>query len=235
MSTLAEFYAHMRPYLQGARDLAQTRERLGPSPSGDHDFAFYRVLAERNVFRIMNDLYAPLRGLIIREQPGTWTPLVREYVAAHPPSGRHPNGLGEHFSEFLEQRRQRHPEQPDLYEELADYCWVRHAVYSAPDEPGDGFERRLYVRQYSVRIHDYAAALERDPQHPRPEPQPTVLLIYRHARTLETRLFLPSAAGLVALARRQGEPVPEPLRAIPAEHVDVADAQLVDHGVLMPR
>ena len=230
-----EFYARMKPYLQGTRDLEQTREALGASPSGDHDFSFYRVLAERNLFRILRDLYAPLRTLVLRDDPEGWGPMVREFALAHPGGGHHPNALGEPFSEFLAERRERVPEQPVVYEEIADYCWVRQFVYSAPDTQDDGFEQRLFVRQYTHRVHDLVATLERDPKAPLPEPTPVVLLVYRHWRSLETRLFQPSAAGLVALARRQGQPVPEPLRAIPAEHVDVADAQFVEHGVLGPR
>jgi len=235
-ASLAGFYATMKPYLRGEQGLVQTRAALGPSPSGDGDFAFYRVLAERNVFRIMRDLYAPVRTLVLRDDPAAWGPLLRAYVAAHPPGGRHPNDLGVAFSEFLAQRREQHPTQSVLFEEIADFCWIRAAVYSAPDQPGDGFDQRLFVRQYSARVHDLVSALERDPDAPVPaEPQPVILLVYRHWRTLTTRLFQPSAAGLVALARRQQQEVPEPLRAIPDEQVRAADDQLVDHGVLSPR
>lgn len=232
---LADFYAQMKPFLTGAHDLARTREALGSSASGDENFAFYRVLAERNLFKILRDLYAPLRSLILRDEPGTWAPLVRRYAAAHPSGGCHPNSFGEAFSDFLVQRRERVPEQPVVYEELADFLWVRYFVYGAPEADDDGFEQRLFVRQYTHRVHDFVAALELDPDAPAPEPQPVLLLVYRHWRTLETRLFQPSAAGLVALAQRQGAEVPEPLRAVPAEHVEQADEQLVTHGVLGPR
>ncbi|MEM9461476.1 MAG: hypothetical protein AAGF11_45350 [Myxococcota bacterium] len=234
-STLADFYTQMKPFLTGAQTLDQIREALGPSPSGDDNFTFYRVLAERNVFKIMRELYAPLHTLVRREAPETWAPLVRAYVVAYPPGGRHPTCCGKAFSEFLAQRREHEPTQPVVYEELADFCWVRSYVYSAPDGEDDGFDRRLFVRQYTYRVHDLAAALERDAQAPVPDPQPLVLIIYRHTRSLQTRLFLPSAAGLVALAQRQGAEIPEPLRVIPAPHVVEADAQLVAHGVLVPR
>ncbi|MCA9710489.1 MAG: putative DNA-binding domain-containing protein [Myxococcales bacterium] len=231
---LADFFAQMQPFLTGAQDLARTREALGPSPSGDDDFAFYRVLAERNLFKIMRELYGPLRTLVLRDDPERWAPLVRAYARAHPPGGHHPNCFGEALSDFLAAQREQQPEQPVLYEELADFLWIRQAVYAAPDGEGDGFDRRLFVRQYTHRVHDLAVALERDPQAPVPAPQPMLLLVYRHFRSLQTRLFQPSAAGLVALARRQGAPVPEPLQAIPADHVEQAAAQLVAHRVLAP-
>jgi len=234
--SLDDFYAEMKPFLMGEHTLPQTREVLGASPSGDDDFSFYRVLAERNLFKILSDLYAPLRALVLREDPEAWGPLVREYARVHPPGGHHPNSFGEAFSDHLAQRRERDPSQAVIYEEIADFCWIRQYVYSALDEAdqSDGFEQRLFVRHYTHRVHEIVAALEQDAQAPLPEPQPILLLVYRHTRSLQTRLFSPSAAGLVALAKRQHMEVPEALRSIPSEHVATADAQLVEHGVLKP-
>lgn len=238
---LSDFFARMQPYLLGQHDLVETREVLGPSPSGDDDFSFYRVLAQRNLYKVMAELYGPLRTLVLRDQlaehgsdAGTWRAMVEEYIAAHPPGGRHPNCFGEALPEFLATRRERIPSQPVIYEEIADFCWIRMQAHQAPDDEGDGFDSRLFVRQYSYAIPELVGALERDPEAPRPEPQPMVLLVYRHWQHLQVRLFRPSAAGLVALARRQGAEVPPPLQAIPREHVDVAEAQLVEHGVLSP-
>lgn len=243
---LPGFFAQMRPYLLGQQDLAQTRAALGPSPSGDDDFAFYRVLAQRNLFKVLRELYGPLLTLFVRDHDGpdgpdgrgggaaAWRALVEEYIAAHPPGGVHPNCFGEALPELLAARREREPSQPVVYEEIADFCWIRMQVYRAPDDEGDGFDSRLCVRQYSYPIADFVAALERDPSAPVPEPRPVVLLVYRHWRLLQTRIFLPTAAGLVALARRQGAPVPQALQSVPSEHVDVAEAQLVEHGVLAP-
>lgn len=238
-ATLAGFFAQMRPFLTGHQPLPVTRDALGPSPSGDEAFAFYRVLAERNLFQVMRQLYGPLHALVLRDEAegtapaGLWAALVREQIAEHPPRGRHPNDFGEGFWERLAARRQRHPEQTALYEEIADFCWIRMRAASTPDDDGDGFEARLFVRQYGWHVPEFVAALERDPSAPRPEPRPMVLLIHRHARSLQVRVFHPSAAGLVALARRQGTPVPPPLEAVPKEHVDAAEAQLVEHGVLV--
>lgn len=240
-TTLAGFFAQLRPYLTGQQALRPTLAALGPSPSGEQAFAFYRVLAERNLFQVMRQLYAPLHTLVLRDEaegvvgPGLWATLVREQIAARPPSGRHPNEFGEGFSARLGARREREPEQPALYEEIADFCWIRTQAAGAPDDDSDGFDVRLYVRQYGWHVPEFVAALERDAQAPRPEPRPVVLLVYRHARTLHTRIFHPSAAGLVALARRQGVEVPPALRVVPTEHVDAAEAQLVEHGVLVPR
>ncbi|MCX4244992.1 hypothetical protein [Paraliomyxa miuraensis] len=238
---LAAFFAQMKPYLLGQQALAPTLRALGPPHGSEDDFSFYRVLAERNLFKVMLELYGPLRTLWLRRQDelpaavGTWRAMVDEYIAAHPPAGRHPNCFGEALPEFLAARRERIPEQPVVYEELADFCWIRTRAHQAPDDEGDGFDSRLFVRQYSYPIPDFVAALGRDSQAPVPEPQPRVLLVYRHWQQLQVRLFHPSAAGLVALARRQGVEVPAPLQAVPSDHVEIADAALVEHGVLGPR
>lgn len=240
-TALAGFFAHMRPYLVGQQGLAPTRDALGPSPSGDEAFAFYRVLVERNLFQVMRQLYAPLHALVLRDEaeglaaPGLWSALVREQLAAHPPSGRHPNCFGEGFSEQLAARRLREPQQTALYEEIADFCWIRMRAGSALDDIGDGFDVRLFVRQYGWHVPELVTLLERDPSTPRPEPRPMVLLVYRHIQSLQTRVFRPSAAGLVALARRQEAPVPPALQAVPVAHIDAAEAQLIEHGILMPR
>ena len=233
---LQEFFAQMRPYLSGERDLPQVVEALGASPSGDDNFAFYRVLAERNLFKILFELYGPLRTLIVRQRSAdTWRQLVREYVDTHLPAGHHPNEAGGAFSDFLAARRQRETSQPTVWEEVADFCWTRTSVSSAPDGPGDGFEQRLHVRQYTHAVSHIVTLLERDAEAELPEPAPELIVIYRHWQTLETRLFRPSAAGLVALAVRQGLPVPEPLKVVPDDHVVIADEQLVAHGVLSPK
>lgn len=240
-ATLSEFFAHMRPYLEGRQDLARTKDALGPSPSGDDCFAFYRVLAERNLFKIMRELYAPLHVLVRRDEaegtvpPGLWGTLVREQIAHNPPGGRHPNCFGEGFAALLSARRELEPDQPALYEEIADFCFVRMQAAHAPDGDDDGFGTRIHVRQYGWHVPEFVAALERDPAAPRPEPRPMVLVVHRHVRTLVTRVFHPSAAGLVALARRQGAAIPPAFHAVPHEHVDAAEAQLVEHGVLSPR
>ncbi|MEM7151349.1 MAG: hypothetical protein AAF799_00835 [Myxococcota bacterium] len=232
---LPEFFAQMRPYLSGERPLPAVVEALGASPSGDDNFAFYRVLAERNLFKILFELYRPLRTLIVRQRSAdTWRQLVREYVDTHLPAGHHPNAAGAAFSEFLAARRQRDDSQPTSWEEIADFCWTRTYVVSAPDGPDDGFDQRLHVRQYTHPISQIVTLLERDAEAELPEPAPELLLIYRHWETLETRLFRPSAAGLVALAVRQGLPVPEPLAVVPDDHVAIAQEQLVAHGVLSP-
>lgn len=239
-ATLVGFFARMRPYLTGQQALGPTLEALGSSPSGDEAFAFYRVLVERNLFQTMRQLYAPLHTLVLRDEadgvvaPGSWAAMVGEQIATRPPSGRHPNEFGEGFAARLTARREREPGQPAIYEEIADFCFARMRAASAPDGDGDGFDVRLHVRQYGWHVPELVAALERDPTAPRPEPRPMVLIIYRHARTLHTHTFHPSAAGLVALARRQGAAVPRALQAVPREHVDAAEAQLVEHGVLVP-
>lgn len=232
---LESFFGHMRGYLLGDSTLAETREQLGPSPSGDQNFSFYRVLVQRNVFKILGEVHSPTRQLMERESPGLWATLVEEYIDAHPPTHWHPSQVGEHLSDFLAERRQGGDARLlAVYEEVADFCWTRQLAQRCPDDVGDGFDQRLFVRQYTSAVPPFVAALTQDKDTPIPPPQPTVVVIYRHVRELDVRVFSPSAAGLVALAKRQGAPIPEPLRAIPQDHVRVAEQQLAQFGIVEP-
>nr|MCH9686063.1 hypothetical protein [Deltaproteobacteria bacterium] len=197
--------------------------------------AFYRVLVERNVFQILAEQHGPTRTVMQRLQPGLWASVVRQYVDAHPPTHWHPSYVGAGLSEFLAECREAGDQRIDpLFEEVADFCWVRMLAQRCPDGVGDGFEQRLFIRQYTRPIAPLVAAITEDPNAPIPPPQPVVVFIYRHWRDLDVRVFSPSAAGLVALARRQGATVPEALQAVPPEDVEAADTLLVEHGVLVP-
>ncbi len=233
--TLDGFFDHMRAYLRGERTLAQTREQLGPSPSGDDDFAFYRVLIERNVFQILAELHGPTRILMQRLEPGLWGPLVRDYLTAHPPTHWHPSQVGEQLSEYLVQRREGGDARLlPVFEEVADFCWTRQLAQRCPDDVGDGFDQRVFIRQYTLAVPQLVTALQKADDAPIPPSRPIVVMIYRHWRDLDVRVFSPSAAGLVAFARRQGAAVPEALRAVPEDQVIAAQAQLVEHGILSP-
>ncbi len=234
--SLHAFFDAMGPMLSGRTSAAEVEAELGAtSPSGTENLGFYAVLVERNHFKILRDLFGPIRTLALRRSDTLWGRLVRDYTRKHPAGHWDPNRFGASFSEYLANLRQRHGELPTLFEELADYLYIRHLAYSSPDEPGDGFETRLFVRQYSHAVPDVLDALARDPEADLPGAKPIVVIVYRHARHRELRTFYPSAAGLGALARRQGvDSMPEMFKALPAQTLDAAEANLVEHGVLTP-
>jgi hypothetical protein len=230
--SLPAFFAAMRPMLLGERSATDVQTELGDAPSGTDNLEFYRVLVERNLFKILRDLYGPVRHLALRADDGTWARLVRTFAKAHPPAHHDPNRFGEGFSEFLANERARHGSIPALWEELADFCWIRHRAHVAPDLDGDGFDVRLFVRHYTHDVVEVARRLGDDADAELPGAAPKLLVLYRHARTDQVRLYFPTAAGLAALARRQGEDLPEAFAAIGTEQVDAATLHLVEHGIL---
>ena len=233
MSDLPRFFAAMAPLLNGRCTAADVEQAIGPSPSGSVNLDFYRVLVERNLFKILRDVHAPVRALALRQDPQSWARLVRSYAAAHPPMHWDPNAFAGAFPEWLEVERKRTGEIPVLLEQLADYQWIRHRAGRCRDVGDDGFDERLFVRQYSYDVPKIAAALEEDEHADLPGRRAVVVLVYRHTRALDVRTFYPTNAGLAALARRQGVMVPPELGEF--SNIDRTEIELIEHGILMPR
>jgi hypothetical protein len=234
-ASLHAFFGAMRPFLLSETSVDQVRSELGPPPSGDANLEFYRTLVERNLFKILRDLYGPVRELALRAEAGTWPRLVRGYVQQHPPRHWDPNRFGESFSDFLAQQRDGDATIPALWEEMADFCWIRHRANVCADDVSDPFERSLFVRQYTYDVPGIVAAVTADPAASLPTPRPYIVVVYRHVRTMEVRLLTPNATGLAALARRQGQPLPAALQRIDEADLQAADVFLVEHGILTPR
>lgn len=235
MTSLQTFFAQMPGFLLGERPLAQVEQALGTSPSGQDNFAFYRVLIQRNLFGFAGNMFGPLRTLLMRHNERLWPELVEGYAKAHPPAHWNPNRFSEHFPAYVAEFVVGHAELSPIFEEVADYCWTRYLSKNCPDDVGDGFDQRLFVRRYTYAVPAFVRALDKDACAPEPEPGDVVVLIFRHVTTLDSRLFQPSMPGLAALARRRGlGDVPEIFRAIPKAEVDSAEIQLVEYGVLTP-
>ncbi len=230
---MAAFFDQLGALLQGRTSADDVEAALGPVATGTDALAFYRTMVLRQWFLIMRDLYEPIRLLAQRREPGLWTRLVQTYAAAHPPAHFDPNQFGEGFGDFLARQRAVHGTIPTLWEELADYCWIRHRANVCPDDVGDGFEQRLFVRQYTHDVVAVAKRLSEDPAAELPGAKTIVVLVYRHARALDVRLFFPNAAGLAALAVREGTALPAAFATIPQSDQDAAIVSLVEHGVLL--
>lgn len=235
--SLAAFFHEARRLLSGETDVATFQAALGESPSGVRRVAFYRVLIRRNMDKILREGCPALCARITHLRAGLWTELVDDFSDAHPATARNPNTFAAPFSDYLAQRRQSDPRIEPLWEEIADYYWLRFSAHVASDElPAgtlpDGLDHRVFVRQYSCKIPEYAQALTEDPATPPPERAPTPTLIYRHSRTLRVTAFYPTVYGLAALARRRGD---DPRRLVPqldVSQLDAVEAQLAEHGVL---
>ena len=234
MSDLEQFFATMRPMLLGKTRVPDAEAELGGSQSGTENFGFYRVLAKRNLFKIMRDVFGTVRTLALRQDEALWARLVMGYTAAHPPAARDPNEFGAQFAEWLAEHRKQTGEIPELLEELADYEWIRTAAYLSPNVEGDGFEERLFVRQYTHHVPDIHAALRRSTEAELPGRAPTVVLLFRHLRKHKLQDFYPTKAGLAVLARRQGATLPPGFGGFDDAALDQTEVEMIEHGILAP-
>ncbi len=234
--SLERFFEAMGPMLRGQAPAQAVVEALGPSPSGLQNLGFYATLVERNHFKILADIFPVVRALFFREHPGRWADLVREYRDAHPADHWDPNRFGAHFSDYLQSLRAGGEALHPVFEELADLCYIRQRAFSGnASEPG-AYEGRVFVRQYSHPVSDYFNTLGEDPAAPLPEARAQVVFIYRHARDASVRHFLPTAAGLAALAIRQGvTELPPMFGALTQDALDRSDQALVEFGVFSAR
>ncbi len=229
--TLHAFFSTMGPFLRGARSVVEVERTLGLSRSGTAALDFYRVLVARNDAKILREICPSLHTLARRA--GRWQELVRDYVAAHPPCGGDPNRAADALPEYLRSRADVDP----LWSELADYHVARVQAHHAPegDRDDDGFDRRLFVRQYMHPVPAIVDALARGQDVTLPQPRPTIVVVFRDTRTLRVRRLAPSAAGLAALARREGLGLPPPLSGLPSAVIDAAERGLERDGVLVRR
>ena len=233
--SLERFFKAIAPMLEGQAPAQSVVDTLGPSPSGTENLGFYGTLVERNHFKILADVFPVVRALFFRELPGRWAALVRAYRRKHPADHWDPNRFGAHFSEYLRGLREGGEALHPIFEELADLSYIRQRAFSGNESEPDAYEGRVFVRQYSHPVSDYFGALAEDPAAPLPQARPQVVFVYRHARDASLRHFLPSAAGLAALARRQGvTELPPMFAALSQADLDTADRALVAFGVFAP-
>jgi len=233
--SLDRFFAAMAPMLEGKASPQSVVDALGPSRSRVEDIGFYATLVERNHFKICNEVFPALRLLLEREQPGRWPQIVRSYRDAHPADHRNPNRFAAKFADFLRQMREAGEHEHPIFEELADLIYIRHLAFTGHDPDGEAYDGRVFVRQYSHPTSDYFFALVKDAAAPLPQAKPQVVFVYRHLRDASLHHFLPNAAGLAALALRQGiAELPAMFGALTQTQLDNADEALVERGVFGP-
>ncbi len=240
---LADFFARAPDFLFGVQHPRAFERALGPSDSGTANLGFYPVLVRRNIGKILREVYGGLCAYIEREHGELFRELVEAYWRAHPPRGWDPNHhAAAQFPDFLSRHRAREPRLTDVHEELADFHWSEFLAWSAldtwPDECGvDGVDHRLFVRQYSRRIPDFARGVANDSSTPLPPPTPTPTLVYRDPKTLRTAVFYPSVTALVVLSgRRKQLPLASLVGAVPGLTVAMLESverDLLERGIAL--
>ena len=241
---LEDFFARMQPFLLGASSVEAVEAALGPSPSGTESLDFYRILLERNYFKIMKALFPTIRTVALTIDEELWGTLVREYVREHPTRGcRDPNLMGVGFSDWLARRREdasvEGPKYPALLEELAEYHWIDYMAGVAPDTDDDGFEKRIFVRQFTYHMPKAVKRLRKaeaeGTEVKLPKKKPNVLVLYRSWKDDKVKVLFPTNETLAVFARRQGLELPPPLAQLDSDAVGATESSLVDMGVLRER
>lgn len=227
---LSAFFQEVPRFLAGEQSAADLEAALGSSPSGTEALGFYRTLMERNAFKLLREIFPGVRALLVAQDPDLWTRLVLDFSRKHPCGHWNPNLFGEPFSDFLREAGDAvHP----AAAEVADYHYIQYLVSAAQRRPDDdGWDRTIFIRQYTHAVSAYVAGLGQGPGPDEPpEPKPTIVLVYRGLHSEQVHWLHPTPPQLAAVARRRGLPLPPALRELPPKIVDDAAAQLVDYGL----
>ncbi len=232
---LPSFFSQMEAFLLGRTGTAEVEAALGPSPSGSDNLAFYRTLIDRNFHKTMRLLFPTVHLLAKRQRATLWTDLVRDYAAAHPPRGcRDPNRMGASFSDFLTRRREEGGELSSLAEEMAEYHWVDYQARTATDIEDDGFEKRIFIRQFTYPVPTFMHAVNADSDAPEPQPRPTIVILYRSLVDGRVQILYPRPETMAVFAGRQGLELPPPLAQLDPDNVRLTETRMVEMGLLRP-
>jgi len=157
-----------------------------PGDVEDRRMGIYRELFYNNVQDFMSNSFPVLRELYGNEQ---WHLMVRDYFARHRAHTPLFLQMPQEFLRYLEQERDRHPEDPPFLRELAHYEWVELALsidtreieLAGVDPEGDllhgvpVLSPLAWPLAYQYPVHRIGPDFR--PQEP-PQ-QPTYLVVYR--------------------------------------------------------
>lgn len=233
----ARFFDAFIPYALGELGPDDLEALTGCAPSSSRGLAVYAAVVPQNLRFALGGMYPATKRACDADAPGSWSRLVDEFLARHPPRHADPNRCGDPFTAFLARRRerQRGSGQPEFLEELADYERIRFRASSAAS-PGP--EETLFVRHYSHAVPAYvedvvddrgAAAAERIPQA-----NPVTVIVFRSTKTLKAHFLYPTTAQLFAIGRRMDQLEGDLLvrAGLSDEDLAAADVELREIGVL---
>lgn len=217
----------MVPMLRGNIPPGEFEQRVGCVRPATHRLAFYRLLMQRNVRHILQQLFPATRRAIVSLGAKPWESVTERFEQAHSLTHWDPNELGASFPSFVAGLAAI-GELPPHAEEVADFEWLCFVVTYSADESEIGLDSRLHVREYEHDIPSFVL----DSDLTKPEAGTTPVLIFRSPTDHRAHYRRPLVTDLAAIAGRlRGEPS----RAFTPEALADADRRLVDLGVLPPR
>lgn len=226
--SLDTFFDRAVPFLRGEAPLEELRA-LGPSPSADARFEFYRALMRANALKVLKSMYRTLQVALDDDSDGSFEALCDAYLKKHPPSGWDLNALAEDFPAFLETKvaaDKVHPWAPAV----ADWAYARYQLGRAQRPEHPGLAVPASVRAYAYDIPGFERSIHGN-VNARPLPSPTTLIAWRDAGNV-VRHQRASAPQLVALARACDQAPQAALDALGAQALANAEAQLQQWGIL---
>ncbi len=238
-NALDAFFLSMGELFAGTITADELERRHGPSASGTKRLALYKTLVERQKRGVLDHFFASVRIASRLTSPSRWEQLVTRFLETHTPAHWEPNQFALQMLAYL----QGSPEQecgglPPYLVELADHACTRFSAMSAAAPAGReaGIERRLFVRQYTHAVAEFALTAEKQPwactQPPPAEGLP--ILVVRSVRTGRLLTRKPSVTALIALGLRDGVSLPSLPRGLTVHDVRIEDDHLVELGVLRP-
>jgi hypothetical protein len=243
----------MRPLLRGELAVTALDPALDVADAQRDGLEYYQTLVARNFNKILCDVHWATHRLVAAADRASWSALVRAYRRSAPCDQSDPNEFARGFPEFLATGEGADlvlaalgPTRAALVRlahQLADLCWLRHAVAVAripeegdsPDPQLDevGLDRWVFVRGYDADTLGWTAAIARGEPFA-VELVPTALIVHQHRLTRLSRVVRASPPMVAVIGARAGLPAAAAWVAAHRDAADPAAAELVRLGVLPP-
>ncbi len=237
-ASLGAYFEAMEDVVFGGASPDGLREALGPSPSGNARFDFYRQLAWANPRRTLRGTFRAAERLCDRHAEGLFDQLMERHFATHPPSGWELTRVCEHFDATVEAAADE-LDLPAGLDEVVDYETLRQRVLffeldpPVPGQPHPSCE----VRSYTFDVPAFATAVRQadDVSTVHPSGGAVTCLFSRDPTSGRLMTRTPSVAHLVVFALASGEADESVIEqaGLTSEQIDAARAELVRWGAFV--
>jgi hypothetical protein len=235
---LAAYFEAMEDVVFGGVSPDALREALGPSPSSNARFDFYRQLAHANPRRTLRGTFRAAEHLCDQHAEGLFNDLIERHFAANPPSGWELTRVCDHFDATV-QAAAEVVSLPAGLDEVVDYETLRQRVlFYELDAPVAGQPHpSCEVRSYTFDVPAFATAVRQaeDAAAVRPSGGAVTCLFHRHPTNGRLMTRNPAVAHLVVIALASGEADESVIAqaGLTPDQVDDARAELVRWGAFV--